>query len=201
VGKTSCKKFSPHPFQELSQHFLCVKVFIFSVRLRYTADSCRGATTLKNLAKSNIFHENVWMLLSNHAGSGTPHPSPAVTPVSLRLGHARVLTAHRAVIHCPRAASLPRGGRLSWTSPRERWKSQRKRQGRLNKRKDVLVKRASSLLLFQSFLGDGVVWRGRGLLARSPLPLLSPSPSKSFYKREKGLLPKQQPLSLLINRN
>jgi len=112
VGKTSCKKFSPHPFQELSQHFLCVKVFIFSVRLRYTADSCRGATTLKNLAKSNIFHENVWMLLSNHAGSGTPHPSPAVTPVSLRLGHARVLTAHRAVIHCPRAASLPRGGRL-----------------------------------------------------------------------------------------
>jgi len=32
VGKTSFKKFSPHPFQELSQHFLCVRVFIFCVK-------------------------------------------------------------------------------------------------------------------------------------------------------------------------
>ena len=30
--------------------------------------------------------------------------------VSLRLGHARVLTPHRGVIHCARAASLPPGG-------------------------------------------------------------------------------------------
>ena len=30
---------------------------------------------------------------------------------SLRLGHARVLTVHRTVIHCTRAASLPPGGR------------------------------------------------------------------------------------------
>ena len=29
---------------------------------------------------------------------------------SLRLGHARVLTPHRGVIHCARAASLPPGG-------------------------------------------------------------------------------------------
>ena len=29
-------------------------------------------------------------------------------PVSLRLGHARVLTTHRVAIHCARAASLPR---------------------------------------------------------------------------------------------
>ncbi len=34
-------------------------------------------------------------------------------PVSLRLGHARVLTCHRHVIHYPRAASLPLWGRLS----------------------------------------------------------------------------------------
>ena len=32
-------------------------------------------------------------------------------PVSLRLGHARVLTPHRGVIHSPRAASLPHKGR------------------------------------------------------------------------------------------
>ena len=34
------------------------------------------------------------------------------SPVSLRLGHARALTPHRGVIHYPRAASLPLGGRL-----------------------------------------------------------------------------------------
>ena len=34
------------------------------------------------------------------------------SPVSLRLGHARALTPHRGVIHYPRAASLPPGGRL-----------------------------------------------------------------------------------------
>ena len=33
-------------------------------------------------------------------------------PVSLRLGHARVLTSHRDVIHCAHAASLPHKGRL-----------------------------------------------------------------------------------------
>ena len=32
-----------------------------------------------------------------------------MTPFSLRLGHARVLTALGAVIHSPRAASLPAG--------------------------------------------------------------------------------------------
>ena len=37
-----------------------------------------------------------------------PHPSATLTPVSLRLGHARVLTVHRTVIHYARAASLPR---------------------------------------------------------------------------------------------
>jgi len=38
------------------------------------------------------------------------------SPVSLRLGHARALTPHRGVIHYPRAASLPPGGRLSVSS-------------------------------------------------------------------------------------
>ena len=33
----------------------------------------------------------------------------AAPPVSLRLGHTRVLTSHRDVIHCARAASLPTG--------------------------------------------------------------------------------------------
>ena len=35
---------------------------------------------------------------------------------SLRLGHARVLTSPRGVIHCARAASLPPGGGLSNTA-------------------------------------------------------------------------------------
>ena len=33
--------------------------------------------------------------------------------VSLRLGHAHVLTTHRVIIHCARAASLPKG-RAFW---------------------------------------------------------------------------------------
>ena len=46
---------------------------------------------------------------------GTTHPSRLRrAPVSLRLGHARALTAHRAVIHYPRAASLPHKGRLGY---------------------------------------------------------------------------------------
>ena len=54
-----------------------------------------------------------------HAPQRTPkahfirfgEPLPRAT-VSLRLGHARALTPHRGVIHYPRAASLPLGGRL-----------------------------------------------------------------------------------------
>ena len=54
-----------------------------------------------------------------HATQRTPkahfirfgEPLPSAT-VSLRLGHARALTPHRGVIHYPRAASLPPGGRL-----------------------------------------------------------------------------------------
>ena len=38
-------------------------------------------------------------------------PLAAFVPVSLRLGHARVLTVHRTVIHYTRAATLPPGGR------------------------------------------------------------------------------------------
>ena len=36
-------------------------------------------------------------------------PLTATRSVSLRLGHARVLTSHCDVIHCAHAASLPRG--------------------------------------------------------------------------------------------
>ena len=39
-------------------------------------------------------------------------PPLSRSPVSLRLGPARVLTVHRTVIHSARAASLPPGGRL-----------------------------------------------------------------------------------------
>ena len=43
-------------------------------------------------------------------GRELPLPSAIrLTPVSLRLGHARVLTTHRVVIHYARAASLPQG--------------------------------------------------------------------------------------------
>ena len=44
-------------------------------------------------------------------------PPLSRSPVSLRLGHARALTPHRGVIHYPRAASLPPGGRLSCAVP------------------------------------------------------------------------------------
>ena len=52
-----------------------------------------------------------------------PHPSkPTVLPsVSLRLGHARVLTVHRTVIHYARAASLPiKGKAYGGISPQSR---------------------------------------------------------------------------------
>ena len=50
-------------------------------------------------------------------GASSKNPSAACSfhrsrsPVSLRLGHARALTRPRRVIHSPRAASLPPGGR------------------------------------------------------------------------------------------
>ena len=47
--------------------------------------------------------------IASHAGSFRHAPRATV---SLRLGHARALTPHRGVIHYPRAASLPLGGRL-----------------------------------------------------------------------------------------
>ena len=45
---------------------------------------------------------------------------PSAATVSLRLGHARVLTSHRDVIHCAHAASLPDKGRLKDTGRRGR---------------------------------------------------------------------------------
>ena len=42
---------------------------------------------------------------------------PAAATVSLRVGHARVLTPHRGVIHCAHAASLPERGRQPWFIP------------------------------------------------------------------------------------
>ena len=51
--------------------------------------------------------------------------------LSLRIGHARVLTPHRGVIHSARAASLPIGGRLFVSTasrclpPRGRWHAER----------------------------------------------------------------------------
>ena len=45
----------------------------------------------------------------SYAGSFR-HATRAI--VSLRLSHARALTPHRGVIHYPRVASLPLGGRL-----------------------------------------------------------------------------------------
>ena len=39
----------------------------------------------------------------------TPHHPRTAGAVSPRLGHARVLTVHRTVIHYTRAASLPQG--------------------------------------------------------------------------------------------
>ncbi len=47
-------------------------------------------------------------------------PPLSRSPVSLRLGHARVLTVHRTVIHYARAASLPPGGRLICNLPKLR---------------------------------------------------------------------------------
>ena len=44
----------------------------------------------------------------------------AAPPVSLWLGHSRVLTTHCVVIHCTRAASLPDKGRLFITGRRRR---------------------------------------------------------------------------------
>ena len=45
--------------------------------------------------------------------TGIPHPPLTWSPVSLRLGHVRVLTMHRIVIHCAHAASLPGKGLMT----------------------------------------------------------------------------------------
>ena len=47
--------------------------------------------------------------VEGHPSGSLRQASPAT--FSLRLGHARVLTPPRGVIHCARAASLPPGGR------------------------------------------------------------------------------------------
>ena len=60
--------------------------------------------------------QNAWRIA--RCGGDSPHQSPSVAAVSLRLGHAAALTCPRQVIHSSGVASLPQGKPIAcgrWT--------------------------------------------------------------------------------------
>ena len=75
-----------------------------------------GKTAEKYIAQLNDFYDDVkidrYVIMPNHIHIMLFVSGNGASRLSLRLGHARVLTPHCGVIHCAHAASLPPGGRL-----------------------------------------------------------------------------------------
>ena len=69
---------------------------------------CRGRSAVVKRTE-RVFSHNIPIAPVKARPCDEPHPSPTAPPVSLRLGHAAVLTVHRTVIHYRVAASLPSG--------------------------------------------------------------------------------------------